>query len=417
MSDSPSSPKALIAALEGFVLDNDDLAQIEARVGRFNLFDALGVVRRELQHSNFLAFLLDPAESHGLSDLFLRPVLMDVLRTTPASRRPVSPVLLDGADFRGVEVRREWRNIDLLVICDEPGFVLAFENKVDSVEHSGQLARYRSTVEAEFPGHRHLYVYLTPAGDEPTEVDWVPYSYSRLHTTLSRIRDAGKGSIGSDVQLFLDHYLSLIETHFMDDPQLDELCRKIWKNHRVALKLIYDRVGNPGSLVLADVEEVIREDGGWHVFYRDARCVGFVPEPWLNWLPEQGRDPKYGKAWVPCLFDISGGEDRSAVRSYIEVQPMKDAQLRTEVIQTMLEHAGTIGLRARAKAGITGEYTRISGAERIYEWDEGSEPDPKAVRDATKKSLSELRSRLQRMEPILREVVERRASPGGTKRP
>jgi hypothetical protein len=52
-------------ALETFVVDNDDLLALESIIGRFNIFDALNIARAEIRHSNFLAFILDPAESHG----------------------------------------------------------------------------------------------------------------------------------------------------------------------------------------------------------------------------------------------------------------------------------------------------------------------------------------------------------------
>src|SRR5262249_51256095 len=43
-------------ALERFVVENDDLLTLESRIGRFNIFDALGITRVEIRHSNFLAF-------------------------------------------------------------------------------------------------------------------------------------------------------------------------------------------------------------------------------------------------------------------------------------------------------------------------------------------------------------------------
>ena len=85
-----------LQTLERFVAENDALLQLETRIGRFNIFDALGVVNAELRHSNFLAWLLDPAESHGLGGLFLRAVLMDLLLQTPTSQRLFSPIVLDG---------------------------------------------------------------------------------------------------------------------------------------------------------------------------------------------------------------------------------------------------------------------------------------------------------------------------------
>src|SRR5438093_10084008 len=118
-----------LEALERFVVENDDLLQLESHIGRFNIFDALGITRVEIRHSNFLAYILDPAESHGQGQVFLKAVLMDLLKDAPANRRPFSPIELDGTDLRGVVIKREWEQIDLLISCQLPPFVIAIENK------------------------------------------------------------------------------------------------------------------------------------------------------------------------------------------------------------------------------------------------------------------------------------------------
>jgi hypothetical protein len=110
-----------LQALERFVAENDELLELDEQTGRFNIFDALGIARVEIRHSNFLAWLLTPGESHGQGDLFLKSLLMDVFRKArqEGAEPPISPVELDGADLRGVDVRREWRNTDLLISCEE----------------------------------------------------------------------------------------------------------------------------------------------------------------------------------------------------------------------------------------------------------------------------------------------------------
>src|SRR2546427_5053598 len=188
-----------LEALERFVVENDDLLQLESHIGRFNIFDALGITRVEIRHSNFLAFILDPAESHGQGQLFLKAVLMDLLKRAAPATRPLSPIELDGTDLRGIEIKREWKNIDLLITCQEPPFVVAIENKVDSHDHSNQLNRYSNIVKR--PRLKPLYVYLTPDGDEPfqeTEEAWLPYKYADIHGVLSRVRDTYQSSIGKD---------------------------------------------------------------------------------------------------------------------------------------------------------------------------------------------------------------------------
>ena len=267
ITDAPV-PNTDLQALERFVVDNDDLLALEERIGRFNIFDALRIVDREVKHSDFLAWLLDPNESHGQGGLFLRAILMDLFKTARETGFPcpVSPIELDCEDLRGVEIRREWRNIDLLISCNQPPFVVAIENKIYSGEHSNQLVRYREIIGTEFCGVPSLYAFLTIEGDEPSEDDWVPYSYGDLHRVLMRVRNANETSIGDDVLAFLDHYLRLIRGRLMDDPVITELCQRIYKNHRQALQLIYDHAGSPAVGLLGAIESMVAEHpGNWHV--------------------------------------------------------------------------------------------------------------------------------------------------------
>ena len=273
---------AAMAALEAFVVDNDDLLALESHIGRFNIFDALGIAR-PIRHSNFLAFILDPAESHGQGQLFLKALLMDLLKQAPPERRPLSPIDLDGTDLRGIVVRREWEHSDLLITCREPPFVVAIENKVDAHEHDDQLRRYKEKVR-----QRHskppLFVYLTPNADEPSDGDWMPYSYTDIYGVFMRVLTTYRNAIGEDVLVFLDHYLNLIGTRFMNDPKIDELCQRIYKNHRQALDLIIER-GRPTSGVLAEAENILEEDSRWEVVARPSNGLDFMLKEWLAWLP------------------------------------------------------------------------------------------------------------------------------------
>ncbi|MYK89711.1 MAG: hypothetical protein F4018_16005, partial [Acidobacteria bacterium] len=47
----------------------------ERQAPRFNVFDILRYSEYEIRHSNVLAWLLEPGETHGLSDKFLRRFL------------------------------------------------------------------------------------------------------------------------------------------------------------------------------------------------------------------------------------------------------------------------------------------------------------------------------------------------------
>ena len=62
-------------SLATFVYNNPNLERLEALLDDFNPFVALRWTRQELRHSSFLAWILDPSETHGLGDYFLRTFL------------------------------------------------------------------------------------------------------------------------------------------------------------------------------------------------------------------------------------------------------------------------------------------------------------------------------------------------------
>lgn len=399
MGSTETAPSDELKALEHFVVDNDDLLDIEQRIGRFNIFDALGIARVEIRHSNFLAWLLDPAESHGQGSLFLRAVLMDLLRDAPVERRALSPVELDGAELRGVEIRREWKHIDILITCDEPRFVIAIENKIDSGEHSDQLARYCKVVSEEFPGARRTLVFLTRDGFEPSEGEWVPYSYGDVHRVLQRCCQAYETSIGKDVLAFLRHYLRLIGSRFMENPEILTLCQRIYRNHRQALDLIFDTCGPSASPQVRDIAEMLRDaEDQWQVFNETSRRVDFVPKSWIGWLPPLGSLPKGDpRFWFHWRFDIV--LDKQFCRILGIITPCHDLELRRKAIEKL----AVVGIGKPGKM-ITDRWTTVYN-KVVYRWKEGDEPDRDAFLAGAKKALDQLRPKLEGIPDVLQPIL------------
>ena len=61
--------KVAMENLDRFLADNTELEELSAKLSEFNVFRALKIEHLEIRHSNVLAWLLDPGESHGLSDI------------------------------------------------------------------------------------------------------------------------------------------------------------------------------------------------------------------------------------------------------------------------------------------------------------------------------------------------------------
>ena len=109
------SEEETLNSLSNLVVNCPELAEVESLLGKFNLFRVLNFEEGEIRHSNVLSWLLDPKESHGMGDLFIRRFLMLVLNDSESGQRDLNPVEIDSAEIRNVEVLREWSHIDITI--------------------------------------------------------------------------------------------------------------------------------------------------------------------------------------------------------------------------------------------------------------------------------------------------------------
>lgn len=187
--------------LNELVVNCPELAEVESLMGGFNLFSVLGFEYGELRHSNALAWLFDPSESHGLGDSFLQRWLMTVLHDANTDHQ-ITPVDVDCWSLVSVEVRREWKNIDLLFILKMAGgsqWVICIENKVKSRQHSNQLTRYRKIVERSFPdAAQKIYLFLIKDDEAPDDDAYLSATYTQVHRCLKECVQANAHSIGNE---------------------------------------------------------------------------------------------------------------------------------------------------------------------------------------------------------------------------
>ena len=86
-----ASALADLEALTALQADAQELEWIDNLLGQFNIFEAIGFVHQETQHSRFLAFLLDPRQNHRLDDRFLRGFLHEALKAADGVTFPLYP--------------------------------------------------------------------------------------------------------------------------------------------------------------------------------------------------------------------------------------------------------------------------------------------------------------------------------------
>lgn len=320
----PAEQNISRAALESLVVDNPELERLEMLLGQFNVFEVLGAVRHELRHSDFLAFLLDPNQNHGLGDEFARRLLQKALVSAGEQPLSVTPIDLDVWDLSELEVRREWQNIDILLLEETHGLAVIIENKIGSGEHSNQLERYFKIVEQHFPDFKILGLYLTPEGDRPSHAAYLATDYTTVCAIVERLTESRSSTLGADVRTLMLHYTQMLRRHIVSESEIAYLCRRIYRKHQRALDLIYEYRPDQQADIRELLERIVRETPDVLPDHCSKSYVRFVPEAWD--VPTL----KSGSGWTSSgrilLFEFNNAPDSLKLRLYIGPGPVEVRQ-------------------------------------------------------------------------------------------
>jgi hypothetical protein len=247
-------------SLERLFLDNSPFEELASALEVFCPFDAVGMDRQEVRHGYFLRYILDPQRPHGFGAEILRGFMWAAaaaLRDDPTTAiRPLDVHLMD---LESANVQREYRSIDLLIQIPAERVVIAIELKIDAAEHSGQLGRYRSIIEKEFPGAdgwRQLFLFLTKRGDAPSETDgkgWQALPLEAIVEMLERVVSRGTGQ--PDARLMVSAYVGMLRRNHLTDQRLENLARDLWREHTEVLEFLMTRRPDLASEVFARLLE------------------------------------------------------------------------------------------------------------------------------------------------------------------
>jgi hypothetical protein len=281
-----------IALLEKFILNNSDLERLEAITDKFNIFLALDIIKEEVRHSNFLAWLLDPNGTHGAGDYFLKNFLKKIAANNRSSLSGLSIFDINLWELDGVEVKKEWQGIDIFLVDHNNNFLCVIENKVDSSEHDEQLTRYRTTVEEYYPTYKKLYIYLTIAGERPEkEQVYLSVSYATLSELVEGFYENRKSQLNDDVSLFISHYLEMLNRYIMENSEVQKICQQIYLKHQRAIELINLYKPDLLGTIVDVVAELLNDYPQVIIDHRSATSLKFTL---------QGVDfiPKLGEGWT-----------------------------------------------------------------------------------------------------------------------
>ena len=303
--------------LERLILNNPDLDRLEGMLSDFNLFETLNLVNAEIRHSNVLSWLLNPYENHGLNNYFLNIFLKNFISENKTSIENLNVFDIEMFNYTDVEIRREWKNIDILIIVNEPNkrLVIAIENKVKSSEHSEQLERYRKTIENEFGDYLRLYILLTPEYTIPSDDNWINFNYSTISELIDNIIKFKRDFLNENILNFIEHYNIILKRYLVGNSEIEIICKQIYKKHKDALDLIFQYKPDIGS----DISEVIQVliNGNNHLITDSAgkTVIRFTSNTIEN------RVPKVSEGWLKSkrlvAYEFTNYDNRLVLRLYI----------------------------------------------------------------------------------------------------
>lgn len=360
-----------------FVVNNQKLEQLAAKQNEFNPFKVLKISNYEIRHSNMLAWLLNPKETHLLRDIFLKKVIAEILCGEIQSQNHnlrVTDILLN--DYSDAKVYREWRNIDLLVVSRKNDFVMFIENKVHSGLSKHQLEKYVDIIKSNFPMVKNIIpVFLTIEGQESPHQEYYSLSHLQILEVLKLVADISKEQLNSKIYDFINHYIMSLEEITMQDEELIVLCKEIYEEYKEAIDAIV-KYGMVTNTSLHEAYELMKKNSWFSVldsqidsrFGKSKKETWFLPDALANLTPNIKRK---WKSPYPIAFFFSQEEKR--LKLFLEVGPLLDGQFRVELLNKIVGDSSQLFRTTNVSAltNINGKYTKIRTCSiPINDWED-----------------------------------------------
>lgn len=297
-----------------------------------NIFEILRTQTYEIRHSNFLAWLLNPNSNHGLGDRFLKMFLIDL--AVDKKSNDFNVLTVQNLDYSNVEVRREWKNIDIVLIFSD--LVIAIENKINHFETPGQLETYKEEIENTFHVNHKVFVFLNPNGYDASHSEFISYSYETIAKYLEQILSINK-SLLTRTRIYLEDYLENLKTTQMGDSEKSALINNIYNHHKEFIDYIIQNKSSELQKVRTALEKLIK-DKNWVIGSSTKKYLRFLTADLDKIIPKDvlKRDWKNGEAF---LFQVDFVDSKCQVITCCAVSPCEEA-IRKSFLEILGDNTG-----------------------------------------------------------------------------
>jgi hypothetical protein len=379
-----------------FLVTNPEFEELTARLTRFNVFSIVKAEFTEIRHSNVLAWLFNPQESHGLGDTILRRFLSTILLEKGSLESALTPAHCELSNLGDAEVFREWKNIDILVSSKSAKLVIVIENKIRAGVGNAQLEKYKVIVEREFPEYRKIYILLSRFDGEWDNVaedcGYLSWGHDKMIQLVKPIVDQSKSRIPENIGYFINDYIEMVRRITMQENELGPLCKEIYRKHGHAIETImkYGRA----TMFQSAAEAFLSDHAEWKQLLSEPTKIWFIPMDWLD------KHPQDGQAWqnldvpYPVVLRFFGTQSR--VGLIMEIGPWDNSQRRQDLIREFEKS----GFKMRKKAfRENARYTKL-----ISEYYEIDDPDnPEEIRDALQRLFDDVKPSLMKADSVIKE--------------
>ena len=238
----------------------------ERQAPRFNVFDVLRYSEYEIRHSNVVAWLLCPRETHGLGDKFLREFM--------ESLAPRPRILKSDFGTESVKVEKVWREFhhaDVAVFLDDDErTLLAIENKVVEIydDAIGQTRDHVKRLRKKCPGRTVHGVLLTASRQQDgaalvargqAEEPDVPLSHVSWHGIHEMVTSLNPDDFAAnkDVRSFVPQYIEVVERIIQPGGSIASIVEKLLNKHASTLEKLSEA---NGAAAIGQVEDESRRE-------------------------------------------------------------------------------------------------------------------------------------------------------------
>lgn len=212
-----------------YMLENAEIENYQKQLKKyiekekiFNIFRVLKLENYEIRHSNFLAWLLDPNETHKMGGIFFQDFIKLVNQKTNKN--------LCYKNSDEIIVKREADYIDILILNKAQKYLVLIENKIQSKQHSDQLEKYYNVIKEKFDDKwKCIYIYLKPFKNEKINSHYIFITYDKIiniiKKNLNNVNDI-------KVKIFLENYVAILNDYYLniDEYSILEICLKLQEN-------------------------------------------------------------------------------------------------------------------------------------------------------------------------------------------